>query len=198
MPHVCAQEGGPPAAGAGGAADCPPSSWREQLLSAGDMDSLWAFWTWAAEVPLLVLASPALQPRDVHWQQQLPAVPAPLKCGRGTAAILKEVRQYPQQDRSTTGPKTSVLAQMHAAQGPIMLPATAAVPAPAASMGAVGSVVGPWVSLQRRLQRLHRLRPPGLDGFPLGPAQVALADTTALGAAELDERLLQLKRLARL
>ena len=64
------------------------------------------------------------------------------------------------------------------------------------SQGVSRDTTGAWASLRQRLQRLHSLEPLGLHGFLLGRVRVARADAPIPGAAELDECLLQLKRLA--
>ena len=63
------------------------------------MDRLWSTWTWAAEETLLALSVPGLQPGA-----ELPAAPPDYKRGRGTVRLLKRVRLYPRQRRTTGDP----------------------------------------------------------------------------------------------
>ena len=95
----------------------PPQPDWDRLLAMQEVDALWSYWTWAAEESLLALSVPTLQPEDVDQAHPLPVAPMALPRGRGTAALIREVRQCPKQMRAGGGPKTSVLARIHAAQG---------------------------------------------------------------------------------
>ena len=75
---------------------------------------------------------PALQPEDVNEAHPLPVAPMALRRGRGTAALIREVRQCPEQMRAGGGPKTSILALIHAAQGAVPSLRQQAQPPPAA------------------------------------------------------------------
>ena len=89
----------------------------DRLLASREVDKLWCCWTWAEEESLLAPSMPALQPEDVNEAHPLPVAPMAVQRGRGTAALIREVRQCPEQMRAGGGPKTSVLARIHAAQG---------------------------------------------------------------------------------
>ena len=90
-----------------------------RLLASREVDALWSYWTWAAEESLPALLVPTLQPDDVNEAHPLPVAPMVLRRGRGTAALMREVRHCPKQMRASGGPKTSVLARIHAAQAAV-------------------------------------------------------------------------------
>ena len=90
---------------------------------------------WAAVESLLALSVPALQPEDVNEAHPLPMA---LRRGRGTAALIREVRQCPKQMRVNGGPKTSVLARRHAAQGAVRSLRRQAHPPPTAGRKGAG------------------------------------------------------------
>ena len=92
----------------------------DRLLALREVDVLWSYWTWVAEESLLALSVPALQPEDVNEAHPLPVAPMALQRGRGTAALIRKVRQSPEQLPAGGGPKTSVLARIHAAQGAVL------------------------------------------------------------------------------
>ena len=92
---------------------------HDRLLASREVDALWSYWTWAAKKSLLALSVPALQPEGVNEAHPLPVAPMALRRGRGTAALIREVRQCAKQMRACGGPKTSVLARIHTAQGAV-------------------------------------------------------------------------------
>ena len=171
----------------------------DRLLALQEVDALWSYWTWAAEESLLALSVPTLQPEDVDQAHPLPVAPMALPRGRGTAALIREVRQCPKQMRAGGGPKTSVLARIHAAQGAARSLRRQAHPPqrPADRVRGRGeSTSHSWCALRRRVQRLHELQMPELARFPLTPQAVANAGAPVPSAAALDECIEQLKRLA--
>ena len=91
----------------------------DRLLALREVGALWSYWTWAAEESFPAPSVPALQPEDVNEAHPLPVAPMALQRGRGTAALIREVRQCPKQMRAGGGLKTSVLARIHAAQGAV-------------------------------------------------------------------------------
>ena len=171
----------------------------DRLLALQEVDALWSYWTWAAEESLLALSVPTLQPEDVDQAHPLPVAPMALPRGRGTAALIREVRQCPKQMRAGGGPKTSVLARIHAAQGAARSLRRQAHPPqrPADRVRGRGeSTSHSWCALRRRVQRLHELQMPELARFPLTPQAVANAGAPVPSAAALHECIEQLKRLA--
>ena len=91
----------------------------DRLLASREVDALWSYWMWAAEESLLALSVPALQPEDVNEAHPLPVALMALQRGQGTAALIRKVRQCPKHMRAGGGPKTSVVARIHAAQGAV-------------------------------------------------------------------------------
>ena len=171
----------------------------DQLLALQEVDALWSYWTWAAEESLLALSVPTLQPEDVDQVHPLPVARMALPRGRGTAALIREFRQCPKQMRAGGGPKTSVLARIHAAQGAARSLRRQAHPPqrPADRVQGRGeSTSHSWCALRRRVQRLHELQMPELARFPLTPQAVANAGAPVPSAAAGDECIEQLKRLA--
>ena len=61
----------------------PPLPHYDGLVAARQVDSLWAYWTWAAEEFLLALSVPTLRPGDIDGRQPLPVAPASLQRGAG-------------------------------------------------------------------------------------------------------------------
>ena len=82
----------------------------DRLLALREVDTLWSYCAWAGKESLLALSVLALQPEDVNEAHPLPVAPMALQQGRGTAALIREVRQCPKQMRAGGGTKTSVLA----------------------------------------------------------------------------------------
>ena len=67
----------------------------DRLLALRGVDALWSYWVWAAQESLLAMSVLALQPEDVNEAHPLPVAPMALQRGRGTAALIREVRQCP-------------------------------------------------------------------------------------------------------
>ena len=171
----------------------------DRLLALREVDALWSYWTWAAEESLLALSVPALHPEDINEDHPLPVAPMALQRGRGTAALIREVRHCPEQLRAGGGPKTSVLARIHAAQGAARSLRQQAHPPQRPAGGVRGrgeSTSHAWCALRRRAQLLHELRMPELARFPLTPQAVANPGAPIPSAATLDECIAQLKKLA--
>ena len=142
---------------------------------------------------------PALQPEDVNEAHPLLVAPMALQRGRGTAALIREVRQCPEELRAGGGPKTSVLARIHAAQGAVRSLRQQVHPPQRQANRVRGrgeSTSHSWCVLRRRVQRLHELQMPELARFPLTPQAVANAGAPVPSAATLDKCIVQLKGLA--
>ena len=92
---------------------------RDAALATGDVDRAWGFWTWAAEEVLLALSLPHLQPPDIDRRPPLPVALDSMRRGRGTAALVREDRLCPRQQRSNGAPETCPLARLHGVQGAI-------------------------------------------------------------------------------
>ena len=71
--------------------DSLEAGWQA-VVSTGDIDRAWAFWTTAAEENLPALACPDITPDSLPTGAALPLASPHLPRGRGTDQLLREVR----------------------------------------------------------------------------------------------------------
>ena len=134
------------------------AGWRA-VLSTGDVDRAWPFWTTTAEDTLLALACLDITPDSLPAGPTLPLAPSHLARGRGTDQQLREVRLCPKQRRDTGGPLSCPVARIQAAQGPLR-DVLRCLEQPARGAGALlREAQQAWAALRRRLGTLRALGP---------------------------------------
>ena len=170
----------------------------EAVLESADVDAVWAYWTWAAEEASLALSDPELQPQQVDPACPLPvaprAAPSTAQRGRGTDALVRQVRMCPRQQPVTGLPETAPLARLHAAVGALRPVLNWRRTAPARPHVPPRAVEQAWRGARRRIQAVRALRLPGSDALPDLPR---LGEVPIPAAEHLEATIRDLQRLVR-
>ena len=172
------------------------ADWEAGLESA-DVDAVWAYWTWAAEEALLALSDSGLPPERVDPACPLPVAPRAAQRttqrGRGTGALVRQVRMCPRQHPVTGLPETAPLARLHAGVGALR-PMVTWRTAPARPHVPPRAVEQAWQGARRRMHAVRVLRLPRSDALPDLPR---LGEVPIPDAEHLEATIRDLRRLVR-
>ena len=144
------------------------------------------------------MSDPELQPERVDPACPLPVAPraaqSTTRRGRGTGALVRQVRMCPRQQPVTGLPETAPLARLHAAVGALRPVLTWRRTAPARPHVPPRAVEQAWQGARRRMHAVRALRLPRSDTLPDLPR---LGEVPIPAAEHLEATIRDLQRLVR-